>query len=497
MGNFLKFRINNFLNQFIKFENLLVIIFFFFIFFYFYSLILNIPIFEILNTKHFFWFDYLDQSLYFKSAKAITELNFSPNQHFYPLGYQIFASPLVFLFGFKGYFYLTLITFVSSLFFFYKISKNKFGFYLTSIIFILLLSNKNIFLELITPWTNNLTFLFFNIFFYFFFFKTDRVCLRFLPIIFFLILLTRPIDTLILIPFYIYYGLKFLLKKNINLENIFYLVFLSFFFLILFFSINKFIYNDFFSPYIKFGSSISLNKDSLFLKIFSFIFDGNSFYNLEKKMFLQLFPWLVFMPLSLIIFIKHKMFKVVIFLISIILNFIIYSSFSPIAPSTLYVFGTFRIFNLSIFYFSFLSFLAIYLVFKFKEKKLFFKYFFFLLFLVFIINLKIISIENKNIYNETTAFNVDNKVLINSKINNRVNKIEIKGFSLNDLNALYDHVRILTLRSDQQCYRSQIDYVLNLKNNSLTINLNKTINAKYLQIIIDNKVFTEKKKKIS
>ena len=430
---------------------------------------------------------YLDQSLYYKSAKALTELNLSADQHSYPIGYQIFASPLVFLFDFKGYFYLTLATFATSLFFFYKILKEKIGFCITIITIFILISNKHLLIELITPWTNNLVFSFYNIFVFIFLFKSHKISLKVLPFFFLVILFTRPIDVLMLTPFYFYFSIKFLFKTHIYLKEILYLIFTSIFAILLFFTFNLFIYENLFSTYFQLGSSLSLSGKNFFIKLYSFIYDGSLFYNVDKKMFLHLFPWLIFLPLSLIFFIKHKIYKNIIVIISVTINFITYVSFLPVTPSTLYNFGTFRTFNLSIFYFSFFSILSIFLINKYKDKKLLIKYIIGLILLFISLNFKMFSINNTDILAQTNIYEIENKILINSNIDNTINKIELKGFDFNSINELYDHVRTLRIKTNQQCYRSQIDYTLTLKEQSLTINLYEKTKIENLQIIIDKK----------
>lgn len=99
-----------------------------------------------------------------------------------------------------------------------------------------------------------------------------------------------------------------------------------------------------------------------------------------------------------------------------------------------------------------------------------------------------ISINKTDILAETNIYEIENKILINSNIDNTINKIELKGFfNFNSINELYAHVPKLRIKTNQHCYRPTRDYTLTLKEQSLTINLFEKTKIENLRIIIDKK----------
>ena len=474
-------------NYFLVKNDAQVIIFITFLLFsYKYLLIYD---FNIFKFNHLFWFDYADQRKYYISAKALLDFDFSSSKHNYPLGYQLFALPFVLIFNFHGYFILSFILLLFFYIYFYKLSFQVTGSKIFSLFIILFLSSYNIvFMELITPWTNNLVLATYSIFVYKFF-KNQNESQKILNVVFLIIIFTRPIDSLILIPFYIYFILKVSKKKNFR--SLFKLIFIPILIILIFIFVNYEIHGSSSNTYVINASKKIFDFHNYFLKLISLIFNGDFLYNESQSMLIKKFPWICFIIPFFFNCLKNKSKINLIIIFSVIISFVIYSSFSPINSSSLHYWGTMRTFNLSIFYINLLSLGYLLKLINLKKFKTIFvtSSFFFIFFSMldhgfFIAEKKINSKSEINL--------LDNYYFIKTKKNSsQFNKIEIRGLTGKNIND-FNQRKLIRLYTNDKCLTVQNDYSIKINDKLITIIFNKKINLDHLFFYFNKNMFVEK-----
>jgi hypothetical protein len=292
------------------------------------------------------WAGWFDQSKYYQSAQALTVLNFDPNLHFYPLGYQILAAFPVALFGHHGYGVLNFILFLITAYCLLKLANSlmPYGASIVSILFLLFYDQQIIFV-LVTPWTNNAVLAVYAIFVLFFikdFYKIFDLIILGLAggYLFF----CRPGDIVILLPIYIYLFLYLLNKKN--WIGILFGLLSSIIFPIIFIIMQIKIYGEIFSPYMKHASDFTFEFAGLWEKLFSILVDGNVAFFTSDLMILERFPWMVLLPSALFLLVIEKKWKWVAIQISAVICFFYFVSFAPVMPPTLRIFEGMRLFIL-------------------------------------------------------------------------------------------------------------------------------------------------------
>jgi hypothetical protein len=401
------------------------------------------------------WQYWFDQSKYYESATSLLKLNFSPGNHFYPLGYQIAALIPVLLLKQHGYGLLNLVLCLITFYFVFKIIRIYCGALVSAFIALLLYRyDSQVTFELVTPWTNNIVFTFYAaIAFLFLKNRINKKIIIYIGLLYGGILLSRPSDIIYLLPIYLSILIKLVNHKKYDLVGI--LVGVCVVVTIFFALIQFYIYGNLMSPYMMAAKDFTFNFTSFDQKIFSLLFGGKEAFLTDDPMLFSRFPWLVLYPVSIIYFFRHKQYNMLLVQISTLFGFLYAISFAPMMPPTLRIFEGMR---MLVPFIIFMGAGALIFICKFIERRNLFDINLIVasVFVYVLVNLHIFGIIQKEIRYEFNEIIENGRyyIAIKSDKNFAYKQIYLIGLNADDLAAAHSD-RTIQIEDQSGCFKSQ------------------------------------------
>lgn len=292
------------------------------------------------------WMGWADQPWYMKSAAALWALNFSPAQHYFPIGYQILAIVPVRILGPHGYGVVNFVLVVGAAALLYKTFLQLVpAAWAAAAIAASLILPMSMLLALVTPATNIAVLTYVSAITFLYLRETwTRRDLALIGVFFGAIFITRPGDVVYVLPIAIAVAVELVIRQR-NLKNLFLFVCCGLAAAALWPLSNKLIYGQMLSPYAVSGTALSVGNFTGFgAKVFSMLFNGVPVYLTESAMMVKRFPWLVLWPCGVWLLIRDRCWRHLVVQGSAVLGFVYFCSFAPLTPTVLEFFNTIRAF---------------------------------------------------------------------------------------------------------------------------------------------------------
>jgi hypothetical protein len=298
------------------------------------------------------WWGWLDQGNYLKSARAFAIASFSPDAHWFPLGYSLLAVPFVRVAQNHAFFFPDCVCFATTAVLWERLARIfKFPVLIAWALFAgSLLIDPRLFEAFVIPWntTSVAAYVYFALY----------LVIRkpgFSPLIMALcgacaalVLVTRPSDVFLFIPISMAMLFRLITEHDwrsaSSLACVVGAVFAAIVFAFL--MLHLFIYGPQLSAYMSYSRAVGFDFRPLAEKLYAFFIDPIPLYG-QGEAILHRSPWLLLAPFGLITICWHFAWRGVLLTAVVLVNVITYTAYVDLDPISIFKYGNIHYFKLS------------------------------------------------------------------------------------------------------------------------------------------------------